>query len=245
MNCEELRHLFAKHEYCEVTDHGLRIATHCYYPSFDRVWIYVSQHGDGFRVTDGGGAASAAFMHGRDDSAFKSSLARACARYGLETQEGSLVADVDSPDWLFSAVLAVANGAAQAATETSTKVSVRKVNKLRDFIKDTMSRIVPAHTLATDYQYRGNSGHLWKIDFAVVEVASPLLLKAIIPEPNSINANYTAFGDIAEIKDGIRRFSVYDTELKSEDKSLMLQVAELIPLGKLDGGARAALQLYR
>lgn len=131
MNCEELRRLFAKHEYCEATDRGLRIATHCYYPSFDRVWVYVSQYGDGFRVTDGGGAASAAFMHGRDDSAFESSLRKACSRFGLEPQNGSLVADIDGPDWLFAAVLAVANGAAQAATETSAKVTERRVKALR------------------------------------------------------------------------------------------------------------------
>lgn len=241
MNCEELRRLFAKHEYCEATERGLKIATHCYYPSFDRVWVYVSQHGDGFRVTDGGGAASAAFMHGRDDPAFNSSLARACSRYGLESNDGSLVADVDTADWLFAAVLAVANGAAQAATETSTKVSERKVKVLRNQILDAIADVVPRHTIATEYMYRGNSGHLWKIDFAIVEPRSRLLLKAIIPEQNSINSNYTAFGDIAEIKDNVRRFSVYDKDLKPEDKALMLQVAELVPLAAVSKGTRAAL----
>lgn len=241
MNCEELRRLFARHDYCEATDRGIRVATHCYYPSLDRVWVYISQHGEGFRVTDGGEAARSAFLHGRDNPAFENSLRKACARYGLEPLEGSLVADVKEPDWIFAAVLAVANGAAQAAAETSAKISERKIKALRAKIRDTVAEIIPPHLIATEYMYRGNSGHLWKIDFAVVEVTSPLLLKAIIPEQNSINSNYTAFGDIAEIRDHVRRFSVYDTELKAEDKSLMLQVAELVPLQSLHKGARAAL----
>jgi hypothetical protein len=241
MDCEALRRLFAKHDHCEATDRGLRMATHCYYPSFDRVWVYISHHGEGFRVTDGGEAARAAFMHGRDEAAFAASLRKACSRYGLEPSNGALVAEVKEADWIFAAVLAVANGAAQAASETSTKVSERKVKMLKEKIHDTVAEIVPRHAIATEFMFRGNSGHLWKIDFAVIETRRPLLLKAIVPDQNSINSNYTAFSDIAEIKEDVRRFSVHDTELKPEDKSLMLQVAELVPLASLDRGARAAL----
>lgn len=242
MNCEFLHSLMAKHSDCEVTERGLRFATHCYYPSFDRVAVYVSKHGDGFRVTDGGDAAKSAFIHGRDDQAFDASLKRACARYGVEPMEGALVAEVENSDWLFPAILAVANGAAQAASETSTKVAVRNTKELRAKIHSALVDVVPEHTLATDYTRRGKSGRLWRIDFAVVEERHPLLVKAISPDINSINSNYTTFDDIYEAESNrSRRFSVYNRQLGNEDRSLMLRVAELVPLSALAGGARAAL----
>jgi len=242
MNCDELRLLLSKQLECEATEFGFRLKTHCYYPSFDRVAVYVSKYGDGYRVTDAGEAAHSAFIHGRDDHAFEANLKKACTRYGTEPIEGSLVAEIKDEEWLFEAILAVANGASFAASETSNKVSARKMKELRTKIHDTLVEIVPPHTVATEYMYRGSSGRLWKIDYAVVEEHKPLLLKAISPDINSINSNYTTFGDIAEgERDYARRFSVFETELKQEDRSLMLQVAELVPLVSLDKGARMAL----
>jgi hypothetical protein len=243
MNCDELRRLFAKHEQCEMTDSGLRFATHCYYPSMDRVWVYVSELGDGFRVSDGGEAARAAFINGRDDEAFDASLRRACKRYGLDPHEGALVAEVREAEWIFPAILAVANGASQAASETSLRVSERRLRVLKALMRDTLGGIVPSHRVATDYMFRGNSGRLWRLDYAVVETRIPLLLKAILPERNSINSNYATFGDIAEIKeDDARRFSVFDSPLEPVDTSLMLQVAELVPVKSLEKGARSVLE---
>jgi hypothetical protein len=243
INCDDLHALLAKHVDCEQTPRGLRFSTHVYYPSHQRVNVYVTSHGDGYLISDGGEAASEAFLLGRDEHAFEAALKRVCNRHALKPANGALLAEVNDREWLFPAILAVANGAAQAAAETSTRVSERRIKQLKELIRNTMIGIVPEQALATEYQFRGNSGRLWKIDYAVLETRSPLLLKALIPERNSINGNYTAFGDIAEVKDGIRRFSVFDSELKTEDKSLMLQVAELIPVTKLEGGARAALQI--
>ncbi|RIX31582.1 hypothetical protein [Sphingomonas edaphi] len=242
MNCDELRNLFAKNDLCQTTEYGVRFETHCYYPSFDRVAVHISKYGDGFRVTDAGDAARSAFIHGRDEAAFETSLKKACNRFGLMANESSLVADVPDKEWLFSAILAVANGAAQASAETSARVLHRKVSELRKRIHDTLAEIVPEHTIASEYEYRGESGRLWPIDFAVVEVKSPLLLKAVTPDANSINSNYTAFGDIAAAeRDRIKRFSVHDSPLRNEDVALMLQVAQLVPLASLSGGARKAL----
>lgn len=242
MNCEFLHSLMSQHDACEVTERGVRFETHCYYPSFDRVAVYVSQHGQGYRITDGGEAAKSAFMHGRDDHAFDSSLKKACLRYGTEPIEGALVAEVENADWLFSAILAVANGAAQAAAETSNRVAVRKTKELREKIHAALVEVVPPHTLATEYMHRGKSGRLWRIDYAVVEERTPLLVKAITPDINSINSNYTTFDDIYEAEQNhARRFSVHDKQLTNEDRSLMLRVAELVPLSALAGGARAAL----
>lgn len=244
MNCEFLRNLSGMHDECEITDRGIRFKTHCFYPSLERVAVYVSKHGEGFRVTDGGEAAASAFRHGRDDYAFEASLKRVCSRYGLEPLEGALVAEVPDNDWLFSAILAVANGAAQAAHETSDKVIKRKAKELRTKIHAALIDVVPPHKLATEFTYRGKSGRLWKIDFAVPEERAPLLVKAITPDINSVNSNYTTYDDIYEAeRNHARRFSVFDRQLGNEERALMLRVAELVPLESLSGGTRTALNL--
>lgn len=242
MNCDFLRNLAAKHDDCEFTERGLRFKTHCFYPSLDRVAVYVSKHGEGYRVTDGGEAAASAFRHGRDNYAFDASLKKVCSRYGVEPIEGALVAEVPTDDWLFPAILAVANGASQAAYETIEKVVRRKTKELRAKIHTALIDVVPPTKLATEYTYRGKSGRLWKIDFAVPEERAPLLVKAITPDINSVNSNYTTYDDIYEAeRNHARRFSVFDRQLGNEERALMLRVAELVPLGSLAGGARAAL----
>lgn len=243
MDCEFLRQLAAKHSACERTERGLRFETQCYYPSFDRVAVYVSRFGDGFRITDGGDAASSAFIHGRDESAFQSSLKRASSRFGVEPKGSILLAQVENEDWLFPAILAVANAASMAAFETSTKVAKKVTRELRERMRAILAEVVPAHDIASDYHYRGKSGHEWRVDYAVLKSRSPLLLKAITPDGNSINANYTAFDDIFEATENrTSRFSVFEKQLKPEDKTLMLRVAELVPLAALENGARGALK---
>lgn len=242
MDCEFLHRLMAKNGGCEQTERGLRFETHCYYPSFDRVAVYVSRFGDGFRVSDGGDAASSAFIHGRDDNAFLVSMKAACTRFGVEPHGSTLLANVEDEEWLFPAILAVANAASTAAFETSTKVAKKVTRELRGKMLAMLGEVIPAHNIATDYHYRGKSGHEWRVDFAVLKTRSPLLVKAITPDGNSINANYTAFDDIFEASENhTSRFSVFDRELKSEDRMLMLRVAELVPLRSLKIGVKTAL----
>jgi hypothetical protein len=99
---------------CEQTEFGARYLTHCYYPSFDRVSVFVTGWGDGFRVTDGGGAVSSVLRHGRDDSAITNAFKTVRQRFGVATAEGMIVAEADK-EWLQAAVLAVANASAAAA----------------------------------------------------------------------------------------------------------------------------------
>lgn len=239
MNCDDLRALMAATETCEQTEYGARFVTHCMYPSFDPVSVFVAKVGDGYKVTDGGGALGALLRHGRDDAAFQSALKKACGRFSVATAEGMLLAEVDDAEWLRAAVLAVANASSMAAAAALEHVAASTERELTDKIYDELRKVAPESNIAKEYQYRGESGRMWRVDYAVLG-REPLLVKAVTPFYASIASNYTAFGDIGA-NDNVPRFSVYSRELKAEDAALMRQVAQLVPLRSLEPGARREL----
>lgn len=126
MECNDLRSLLAGFERCEPSDFGVKIFTHCYYPSFERVPVHVRRWEDHFIVTDAGASARSAFVHGADDAAVKSGLKKACDRHSLAKEGAALVAQVPSEEWLGAAILAVANGSAEAAYTAIEHVSAKR-----------------------------------------------------------------------------------------------------------------------
>lgn len=242
MKCDELRSLLERDAVCQETEYGTRIVTHCLYPSFDQVSVFISRWGEGFRITDGGGAVRSAMMHGRDDAALQSAFKKARARYSVASRNGLMIFEAESQEWLYSAILAVANASAMAASLAADHVLAAIERDLRTRIYEELRKVVPERNIATEYEYTGSSGKTWPVDYAVV-AGTRLLIKAINPHPISISANYTAFGDIGA-NDNIPRFSVFDPlrPLKQEDGALMRQVAELVPLPSLEPGARRELQ---
>ena len=124
MICEDIIAAMGAGQVCEETEQGARFVTHCLYPSFTPVAVFVTKLGDGYRVTDGGQALRVAWDHGRDNAQAKRMVAQEAGRYHLSvTDEGALVATVPSIEWLRSAILAVANASAGAANATLGKLT--------------------------------------------------------------------------------------------------------------------------
>ena len=197
MNCDNLLTLLENETTCLKTEYGYRLVTQCLYPSADPVSVFISQYGDGYRVTDGGGAVRSAMIHGRDQHVMASAFSKACKRHSVIDQEGMLVAEPSNDDWLYSAILAVANASAMAAQDAIEAVAEANENDLKLKIGDMLKMAVPESNIAKQYEYRGVSGNLWKIDYAVVR-EKILLLKAITPNRNSVNSNFSAFSDIGD-----------------------------------------------
>ncbi len=241
LTCDELDALLAPSRICEPSDNGLRVLTHCLYPSADPVYVHIAAWGDGYRVSDGGGVSRSILVHGRDEHAMQAGFSEACNRHSLKLEGGTLVALAPTREWLPAAIAAVANGASMAAAIAVEHVTQRIEKGLVAKIYETISNLVPAHQIAKDYEFRGKSGKAWRIDYAVVRPSDgPLLIKAVTPHHTSISTNYTAFGDIGP--EGTERFCVFSRSLQRDDASLLRQVALLVPLSSLDVGARNALR---
>lgn len=228
MNCADLDSLLTRTPSCIEVEGGARLTTHCLYPSSDPVHVFIGKRAEGFRVTDGGGAWRSALMVGK---ASESIFEKACRRHSVEVRGGILLATPPTSDWLYPAVLAVANASAMAA-RAALETYERAEKSLNAEIFELLSRHVPKHRIAKKYEYRGRSGHVWEIDFAVLR-SETLLIKSVAQNGNSINSNYATFGDIGEQPD-LSKVSVFDTELKQDSASLLRQVATLVPFKALE-----------
>lgn len=228
MNCAELMKLVHAGMACEETEQGAKYVTHCLYPSSEPVEVYVTRWGKGYRVTDGGGAGRSVWRHGRDDSCLTQGMKKARDVYSIEVRDGAIVAETEDEHWLFPAVLAVANASALAAATALDHLTTSSEKQLVKAIRRELERVVPPSIIAPQYGFRGQSGKLWTVDFAVLGKRT-ILLKAIAPHHTSISAGYTAFGDIGE-QEQLSRLAVYKRPLKPEDAALMRQVSKLLPV---------------
>jgi hypothetical protein len=231
MDCEALQLLLAGRQACERSEYGLRIATQCLYPSASQVFVHVVDWKDGFRVTDAGGAADCASFHGRDQGAISAGLNQASARFSLAVEDDNLVAFVPSIDWLPAAIMAVANGAAHAATVAVEHITKATEQSLKAKIRDILERSAPDRFIARDFEYVGKSGKVWHVDYALTIPSKPILMKAVTPHHNSVASNYTTFGDVGRVENV--RYCVFKRRPENEDSALLRQVAELMPINAL------------
>lgn len=239
--CEDVRAALSQSEFCEETESGARLLTHCLYPSFEQVEVYVHRYGDGYRVTDAGGAASSAWVHGREKYAIGKALEREATRHGLIVQQNTLLVEVPSREWLAAGVLAVANASAAAATAAVDSAIASFRADLGERIYAVLRAVVREQDIAKEASYTGRSGTSWHVDYAVAANDNLLLINGIVPHPASINQKYTEFSDLADLSGNVEKFAVTDRDLRPNESLLIGQVASIVALPSLEAGARRAL----
>jgi hypothetical protein len=240
MACDDVRAALSSFDVCTETSEGSRIVTHCLYPSFEPVNIFVVRFGDGFRVHDSGGAMQAAWMHGRDEGLTRRMLAKQATRYQINIVDDALVADVPNAEWLTPAILAVANASAAAAHATLDRVVSASEHVLRDRILSVLKETISQSQIGVEYEIVGQSGKSHRFDFAVREPHDHLLLiNAVAPHHISVSSKYVAFADIIRREgEGTDRFAVHEKPLESSDVLLLQQVADIVPVKSLQAGIK-------
>ncbi|ODA66852.1 hypothetical protein A7A08_02149 [Methyloligella halotolerans] len=243
MSCKDARTALEALQSCTETDFGSRVATHCLYPSFEQVDVFVVRYGDGYRVHDGGGALRVAWLHGRDESLINRAAAKQASKYRIQFKNGVLEVNAANAEWLPSAVLAVANASAAAAHAAVEKMVAATEGLLRDRILSVLSRSAPDTQIRTDAQMLGRSGKHHRFDFVVsAPHRGTLLVDAVAPHHISVAAKYVAFADMPEKLNGaVGKFAVYDRELAPDDVSLLQQVADIVPFPSLERGIQRLL----
>ena len=240
MVCDEILKAMADFAACEQTPEGARVATHCLYPSFETVRVFVAKVGDGFTVHDGAGAFNTAWLHGRDGELIGKSLSQAAERFHLIVAGKALVARANSLDWLTSAILSVANASSLAAHDAVDKIVTAQEEALVDRIGNTLAQVVSPRHLSKNVNIKGASGGMRHFDFVVDrESPQPIFINSVTPRRNSVAAKYVSFADT----EADRRFklAVFDRELEIGDTALLQQVASVVPLTSLGAGAKRSL----
>lgn len=239
MTCDDILAALSQGVTCETTPSGMRVVTHCLYPSFDPVEVFVAGHGEGFIVSDGGGATASAWEHGREG--MDRCLAKASARFGATSKNGVIEARAPSLEWLRPAILAVANASAAAAEAALERVVVAAESAMADRIFDALAHVIPRASIAREFEHRGESGKNWRYDFGATANDNLLLVNAVSPHHASISAKYVAFADTPEADADVRKLAVYSRKLETADATLITQVATLVPLMSVEAGVRKVL----
>lgn len=121
LTCDAIRSALADFGGCAETLDGTRVATHCLYPSHESVHVYVVHEGKEFRVHDAGAAFKCAWTHGKDEKAISRAIEHYAGVYHLTCKDDVISSPPIGPDWLASAILAVANASALGAARAVEK----------------------------------------------------------------------------------------------------------------------------
>jgi hypothetical protein len=101
MPCAEVSVALSGFSACEETSDGARVATHCLYPSFEPVLVYIIKVGNGYRIHDGRGAYESARLHGRDALVAVNAIAHEAAHFHVQyADDRAIIAIVDSSYWI-------------------------------------------------------------------------------------------------------------------------------------------------
>lgn len=244
MACDVALAALKQFDFCEETLDGARVSTHCLYPSFESVHVYLVRVGDTYSVHDGSGAYLNAWTHGRDEHAISRALMHEAEKYHLSVVGDSIVAQNVSEVWLPNAILSVANASAMGASRAVAKIAQASEKALADRISDVLHSRFSDSAIVRELHVRGRSGGERKFDFAVKGRGDfELLINAVLPHRGSVNSKYVTFAD-TEI-DTSRKFAVIDRPLMTDDISLLSQVSSIVPIGSLGAGSERIVAFTR
>ena len=234
LDCAIIEQAMGKFEGCTRTDEGLRVMTHCLYPSFEQVAVFVVGRGNELIVHDGGGAARSSWSHGADAKALSRSLTYAAASFGCEVRNHTITTVAASPEWLWAAVASVANAASDAARASVGRIRQTAEENLIRKTKAILDSASWGPGTKLDAQYPGESGKIHTFDLIIEHDNQVALMDAVVSHPNSIAAKYLAFSDTSRRR-GLYKYALYDGELAPEDKTLLSNVADLVAYSAILG----------
>ena len=218
---------------CESTESGTRVSTHCLYPSFDPVSVFVVERGGEFVVHDDGGAARISWAHGVGHAAVTKSLDASARAFGCEVADSHIRVTAMAREWLWAAIASVANASADAARAAVGRSRASKEESLIARTKAVLDRAVWKPDTKLGFPYHGNSGKLYTFDLSIQYDGSLALIDAVVQHQNSIAAKYLAFSD-TETRPGLYKYALHEGELSQEDRALLANVADLVSFQSIE-----------
>lgn len=214
------------------TDEGVRVTTHCVYPSNGFVQVVVSGGPTAYRVSDAGGAMrdiESAGVEVQQDPA--KSLDKRVRLLGLSFHEGVIYAPIVTPEALGVAIALVANASKDSADwfYDTARIHRRRNFKLmvRQLLKKTFE---PDQVAATAIQGASSKTHHFDSVITLGD-GKMLTVDAVVLDGNSINSAIATNVDVRERRDpNIIQRIVYDDDdpWTSADLSLLSLAGHLV-----------------
>jgi hypothetical protein len=214
---------------CKQTADGARVLTHCLYPNFDQVAVYVQQHLDGYLVHDGGEVFDLAFLEGRNPAKLKGHMRDFAALYGVDSDEHRIFGRALSAAWLPNVVMAVANAAAASASAFVTSRAEQDDGEFRERTYEVLKAAFTGDNVTPRVKRRGRTGRFYSFAFSVAFQDRIALVDTVTPNPISVSTRFTSFS-ATDARSLGGAFLAYNRPLEAADAALLSEVADVLPL---------------
>jgi hypothetical protein len=219
------------------TSDGLRVSTHCLYPSNGVVTVLVRGGSNEFVITDDGGAIQEISGSGRLPAGADKTLQRLVKPQGLRVKNGVIYSPRVSAAGVASAVLLVANASKEVADWALSNI---KLKVKRSFRRD-LAALLGRHfhdNLKHDLLILGASNKQHRFPYVIYLARSKrLLVDPAVKEASSINACVVANMDVKMSENpDIVQLIVYDDseEWDSAQIKLLSLGAPTVPFNRAE-----------
>jgi hypothetical protein len=219
-----------------ATEDGVRVNTHCLYPSNATVSVVVRGGGREFVVSDEGGALSAASASALIDHPSDKQIRPRLKAYGLRVERGAIYSPPVGPEELPAAILLVANAAKEVADWSLDHLRFREKRDFKAELSSLLRRhfhdnLKPAPIL-------GSSNKPYKFENVVyLPGERRLIVDPVINDPSSINARVVANLDVRMARDpNVAQLIVYDdaADWASSDLKVLEVGAPTVPFSRAE-----------
>lgn len=215
----------------EVTPDGVRVQTHCVYPTNMLVSVTVRGGEDHATISDDGGAIREAASVGLDVSSVKSSFSAIVRGRGLIVSDNAIVSPSVPVGDIAAAIVFVANASKDVSEWCFNKFRYKRKRKFKDVVAEFVNSefgISAQH----DYPIAGRTSKTHLFEHAIVGKQLTLLIDTVTPDAASINSRVVANLDVRNLgKRNIEQYIMYDDTEKWDSPNLQLlrMAAPIVP----------------
>jgi hypothetical protein len=223
---------------CGESERGLRVSTHCLYPSNTTVTVTVTSRGDGqYRVDDDAQAIGEVSQTIYTTQDLKKLMKRTVHRFGCEiTDQGQIVSPIVAALELKAALVIVANASKAAAEHLLSNVRPPR-RDMKKSIEELLERKFKNQWLR-DGKIVGASNKPHGFDY-IVRLANgrQFVFDFVVPDASSVNSAVVAHLDVKQKQDPtVEQRIIYDESQawQAEDLQLLKVGARPATLSSLE-----------
>lgn len=215
---------------------GVRVTTHCLYPSNGTVTVTIRPGLGGYIVGDDRGATSEAWSCGLATLATDKQIRPLLKSYGLHVNNGEILSPPVGENELAAAILLVANAAKDVADWSLAHLRERPKRNFKAELASLLERHF--HGNLKHLPIVGLSNRQYNFDHVVLlSNDRRLIIDAVVNDPSSINSRVVANLDVRMVNDvKIEQLIVYDDDApwSSSDLKVLEVGARTVPFSNAE-----------
>ena len=215
---------------------GMRVTTHCLYPSNSTVSVTVRGGRNEFIVMDDGEAVSEAMASGLIERASDKQIRNIIKSYGLNAKNGVIFTPIVGLSELPAAILLVANAAKDVANWSMAHLRYRERRNFKTELSILLERHF--HNNIKSAPVTGLSNRQYKFDHIIYYNQDKcLIVDPVVNDPSSINARLVANLDIKMLgNSNINQIIIYDDQSSwsSSDLNVLEMGAKILPFSRAE-----------